>query len=172
MRMMRSSLETVIFLVAITPDAIAQGANTVVREWLLNACGVGETTSRSDLRSAGQAAVPELVRAFEHGPATADRDAARAAATRRFQLITFILDRGSTAGLSPAHLEAARRLTIHQFTERSVTDFAFLYRSEALRALGVLGGANAVTTLQRVASNPNSPFARTAQLAIEDLGRP
>jgi len=169
LRMRGTTLAVIWLLMAMQPVGAQSARASEAREWLLKACGVGERAAAEALRSAGDALVPIFLNAFEQGPSRDDRESVRTAATRRFNQIAILLARGRDVGLNQANLEIARRIPLNEYVDQAVEDFVFLYRSEALRTLGTIGGETAVRILQRVARDAASPFAITARLTIADL---
>ncbi len=137
----------------------------VVDRFLLQACLVGERNVEGRWRVLGRDAVPALVRALGEGPGAAEVERVRAHAERLVRRIGSVRERGAT-GLRGAELEVARRLDFDGLIRQAVDDFRFSYRSEAVRALGVLGGAEAIGVLERVADDPTSPLRSTARLAL------
>ena len=145
--------------------------DATVRRWLLNTCGVGEADAPvQELRRHGTVAVPFLLRAFEQGP---DADALAQlipVANQRFDRRQELLARGTGLGLTTAQVALARQVTRADYRAQVRTDFVHQYRSEAVRALGVVGGADAIELLERVASDTDSPFRAAARAALITLG--
>ena len=160
----------------VTPaPARAQVADvdTTVRRWLLNTCGVGEGDAPvQELRRHGTAAVPFLLRAFEQGPDVEALDQLTRVADQRFDRRQELLARGTGLGLTTAQLALARQVTRPEYSAQVRADFVHQYRSEAVRALAVVGGADAIELLQRVASDADSPFRAAAQAALTTLRSP
>ena len=160
----------------VTPaPARAQAADVdaTVRRWLLNTCGVGEADAPvQELRRHGSVAVPFLLRAFEQGPDAQALAQLIQVADQRFDRRQELLARGTGLGLTTAQLALARQVTRADYRAQVRADFVHQYRSEAVRALAVVGGADAIELLERVASDADSPFRAAAQAALTTLRSP
>ncbi len=139
-----------------------------VRNWLLNACGVGEGTTLSlELSTLGDGVIPLLVDSYRDGPDVADVVAVGSSSRLQFARIRDLLERGVSIGLSEDDLADVRSMTEAEYVGQAESDFDFQYRSEALRGLAELGGPVASELLQAVAADRASPFAATALLLLE-----
>ncbi|MFQ5703155.1 MAG: hypothetical protein ACE5HT_03955 [Gemmatimonadales bacterium] len=167
------SFGSAIAAVVVATGAAAQdprGVAAAVDRWLMQSCGVGDAQAQvQELTALGPAAVPALVQAYEQGPATGAVGQADRAAARRFALYRRRLEQADGLGLSAADLARARAVTLAQFTARARLDFTAQYRGEALRGLGVLGGARAVGVLRSVSALGEAPYAAIARLALERI---
>lgn len=143
---------------------------TLVRQWLLTNCGVGvDAAPALELRQLGERVVAELINAFDDGPEPSMLRSIEQAANERFERRGALLARATGLGLDAADLHRARRMTRAEYVVQARADFVHQYRAEALRALGVVGGAQARILLQRIAAEPDSPFSATARYALREL---
>jgi len=172
----RSVTITTAFLTALFLDctAVAQQAvepvHVLVATWLIKNCEVGEEKRLEiELKKGAEVARPLLLEAAAKGPDSkvlADFDRASGL---RYQQRQTLLGKGEGLGLSKEDLEAARKITREGFVAREREDFDLRYRSQALLGLGIVGGDEAKSLLQRTARDKQSPLQSSAAEALRRM---
>ncbi len=153
-------------------EPITAARRDLAESWLLKSCEVGDAVPLTrDIAQSGDAFVSTFLEAFGRGPTpTAVRDVDETAAARFAQRQAVLLSPGGT-GLSAADLDRARRVRRSDYLTQARDEFEWQYRSNALRALGLIGGNEAEALLRGVAADRRSPFAEEATAALELLPR-
>jgi hypothetical protein len=145
-------------------------APEVAREWLLTNCTVGDR-AKLEARLKGFAAPlrPMFIDALEHGPDAALLEEVKSAASVRFDQRRKYFEGGGTAGLKKKDLDGAKAITREQYISWELERFKLRYKSQAIAGLGILGGARARATLQKIAADDRSPLQSSAKAALKRM---
>lgn len=145
----------------------------VVRMWLSQDCSLGDERSlRNELILVGPALEPMFIKAFRKGPEADEMARLKEASATRYQSIRELLDSGNTMGLARKELTKLEGISLDEFTRQEQIDFKNRYRSRALSALAVIGGAKGKRILQEVSRDTRSPLQMNArELLLRERGK-
>ncbi len=153
---------------------LSPAAALVYQRWLASTCVEGEEEARAaELRRYGTELAPAFERAITAGPPAADQARVRAAAAARYaERAKFDFGTVRITGLEAADLERFKGVTERQYVDGEVRRYVLGYRSNAVAALGVIGGTKAQALLARVAADRRDPLAPAAREALKSLPQP
>ncbi len=153
----------------LSPEALA-----VYERWVLAMCiGGDEAALAAELRRYGAELVPAFERAIAQGPSAEDVRAVRAAAERLYgERAKAPLDDVPVTGVSRSDLQRFRGISREAFVQDQVRRFTTGYRSNAVAALGIIGGERARSVLTRLARSPQDPLALPAREALKTTRPP
>ncbi len=152
-------------LAQLPPDAQA-AADT----WLLKSCSQGEQDQLTDvLRKYKTQFETFFLNALQSGPPSALVSQVEAAASKAFDLRRQALKTGNGLGLSPAQLDAARKVTREQYVAGERDNFIISYKSRAVGGLGIVAGERGRAALRALAADGASPLQGSAQQALLQL---
>lgn len=123
---------------------------TATEAWLeCVECSTGELQAVTKL---GQAAVPELSSALVDGPPAAKRQSYDKYLRKMF---------ADLKAYEKTHPKSVVASTEDEFVTRDMAKYTNLYRVRAARALGEIGGPNAIDALDRALKLQLDPYVRT-----------
>lgn len=136
--------------------------------WLTRNCDIDEE-SQLEIAVArhGEALQRLFLAAWEEGAPEEKLRLTRTAAAERFQRNRALLDDPDSLGLGPEDLARYKARSEEGFVTRSVENYDFGYRSQALRGLFYAGGAAGLEIVEAVAADAQSPFNSIALLALK-----
>jgi hypothetical protein len=146
-----------------TPD-------TVVQTWLRKNCKAGDDNDLEQyMRQFGVQVTPALIAAFAMGPPEPERQAILSGAESQL----YDLQRRLVAArLAPEDAARIRDLSPKVYAQQALDKFIQAYKSSALAGLGVVGTPDAITQLQKEASNAQSEFYVLARVILAHARKP
>lgn len=164
-------------LLFLTVPSLAQEPNRFINlplevladTWLTRNCGIDEE-SQLEIAVArrGEALQAIFLGAWREGAPEKKLRVTRAAAAERFQRNRALLEDPESLGLGEADLARFKARSEEGFVRRSVDNYDFGYRSQALRGLYFAGGAAGREIVEATALDGQSPFNSIARLVLKD----
>ena len=150
-------LSTMLILAALPATSQEVSVETLLRAYLLQDCGTGESDPSEQLRQVvalGEQVVPRLLRAIEEGPSASEQEQAREAAEEEYQRTREFLQGGGLDGLENKDVVTrANELTEEDFVSRRMRSFVRTYQERAVNALVVMKPGAGDEGLRRLAND-------------------
>lgn len=155
--------------------AMAQNSNRFINlplevlaeTWLTRNCGIDEELRlEAAVAQRGGALEPIFMSAWREGPPEEQIRETSNAAAERYQRNRELLDDPESLGLTNENLARYKSQSEEGFVTRTVENFNFGYRSQALRGLLFTGGDAGREVVEATATDIQSPFNSIARLAL------
>jgi hypothetical protein len=148
-------------------------ANAVLTEWLNSSCAIGEQNhAEEDIRRFGGELETPFINLFEQGPAAAEIAQVENDARRQFERVRTLIQSGYPTGLPADAVKALQQASLEEFVKRAREDYIDSRKSAALAGLRLTGGRKGRRLLERIATDPKSPYQDLARLRRQENPAP
>lgn len=139
------------------PQGFDSKGEAILRDYLLEDCGVGEEERSLDLvLERKELLEPRLIAVLREGPAPAEMETARLTVEEQWRRLEYFLSGQPSLGLSLQNTVRLQSIKREEYVERGVRTFIHKYREGAAVALAAIGSPAAMEALREVALTDES----------------
>jgi len=171
---MTNKIVLAILALLLTANLAAQNNPAPIQAKLLSYltgyCDEGEKNTFIDfIRENAKVVEPLLTNYVQKGVPQDLIDSLKTSTVKQFNERQKILSRDLSFGLSKEDLDAVKKESQDNFTNRIIREFKDGFISQAIFGLSLIDSNAAQTTVKRIAADKNNPYQKSAQNAVNQV---